>query len=126
MKLKSLAILSLLLLTAVSASAQEATLNAPVARPSESKLTVKRLDLTANQAVISLSVQSSASEEIRYYNLVVPDPSPATASATVSGLVTAIDTARPTETGGVLRRLNFRILGYLFDQGYLPAATLNP
>jgi len=48
------------------------------------------------------------------------------ASASISGLVTAIDTVRATETGGVLRRLNFRILGYLFDQGYLPGVTLAP
>lgn len=119
-------LLSLLLLTAVSASAQEATLNSPVARTSESKLTVKRLDLTASQAVISLSVQDSGSNEIRYYNVVVPDPAPATASASIVGLVTAIDTVRATETGGVLRRLNFRILGYLLDQGYLPGVTLVP
>ena len=120
-------ILSLLLLSLAGlASAQEATLSAPVARPSEAKLTVKRLDLTAVQAVISISVQSSVGDEIRYYNLVVPDPSPATASASISGLVTAIDTVRATETGGVLRRLNFRILGYLFDQGYLPGVTLAP
>lgn len=118
--------ISILLMTAVSASAQEATLNSPVARPSEAKLTVKRLDLTATQAIISISVQTAASEEVRYYNLVVPDPAPSTQSATVVGLVTAIDTVRATETGGVLRRLNFRILGYLLDQGYLPGVTLAP
>lgn len=120
-------ILSILLLSfAGLASAQEASLNSPVARPAEAKLTVKRLDLTASQAVISISVQDSSNNEIRYYNLVVPDPSPSTATATVSGLVTAIDTVRATETGGVLRRLNFRILGYLFDTGYLPGVTLAP
>ena len=119
-------ILSLLILIAASASAQEASLNAPVARPAESKLTVKRLDLTATQAVISLSVMDAASSEIRYYNVTVPDPSPATSTATVAGLVTAIDTVRATETGGVLRRLNFRILGYLLDSGYLPNTTLAP
>lgn len=119
-------ILSLLVLFAVSASAQEATYNTPVTRPSETKLTVKRLDLTASQAIISISVQTAAAEEVRYYNLVVPDSSPATSTATISGLVTAIDTVRATETGGVLRRLNFRILGYLLDTGYLPNVTLAP
>lgn len=120
-------IISLLLLSfAGLASAQEATLNAPVARPAEAKLTVKRLDLTATQAVISISVQDSSNSEIRYFNVVVPDPAPATATSSVAGLVTAIDTVRATETGGVLRRLNFRILGYLFDTGYLPGVTLKP
>lgn len=119
-------IFSLLILIAASASAQEATLNTPVSRPSESKLTVKRLDLTANQAVISLSVMDAASSEIRYYNVAVPDASPATSTATVAGLVTAIDTAAPSETGGVLRRLNFRILTYLQGQGYIPNVTLVP
>ena len=119
-------LLSLLILCAVSASAQEATLNSPVARPAESKLTVKRLDLTANQAVISLSVMDAASSEIRYYNVVVPDASPATSTATVAGLVTAIDTAAPSETGGVLRRLHFRILTYMQGQGYIPNVTLVP
>lgn len=121
------AILSIILLSfAGLASAQEATLNSPVSRPAEAKLTVKRLDLTATQAVISISVQDSTNSEIRYFNVVVPDPAPATATATVNGLVVAIDTVRATETGGVLRRLNFRILGYLFDTGYLPGVTLVP
>lgn len=121
--MRKILILSVLLSFAGLASAQEVTLNTPVARPAESKLTVKRLDLTATQAVI---MQDSGSNEIRYFNVAVPDPSPATSTATITGLVTAIDTARATETGSVLRRLNFRILGYLFDNGYLPGVTLVP
>ena len=124
--MKKSVFLAVLLSVTGLASAQEATLNSPVARPSEAKLTVKRLDLTATQAVISISVQDASNNEIRYFNVVVPDPSPATSTATVPGLVTAIDTVRATETGGVLRRLNFRILGYLFDTGYLQGVTLVP
>ena len=124
--MKKLQIIVAFLAFAGLASAQEATLSAPVARASESKLTVKRLDLTATQAIISLSVQDTGNNEIRYFNVVVPDPAPATAAATVAGLVTAIDTVRATETGGALRKLQFRLLGYLFDQGYLPGVTLQP
>lgn len=104
------------------ASAQEATLSAPVAQPAETKLVIQRIDITAAQIVVSIDVKGPGNEQIRYFNVAVPDA--AHPSASVTGLVTAIDTARPSETGGVLRRLNFRVLGYLADQGLLPAAVV--
>lgn len=112
----------LLLSFAGLASAQEATLSAPVAQPSETKLVIQRIDITAAQIVVSIDVKGPGNEQIRYFNVAVPDQ--AHPSASVTGLVTAIDTARPSETGGVLRRLNFRVLGYLADQGLLPAAVV--
>lgn len=118
--------LSLLILSITGlASAQEATLSAPVPQPAETKFQIQRIDITAAQIVVSIDVKGPGGEQIRYFNVAVPDA--AHPSATVPGLVTAIDTARPTETGGVLRRLQFRVLGYLADQGLLPAAvTLVP
>ena len=115
----------LILLCAGLASAQEATLSAPVAQPAETKLVIQRIDITQAQIIVSIDVKGGGNEQIRYFNVAVPDASHPT--ATVAGLVTAIDTVRATETGGVLRKLNFRVLGYLADQGLLPAAvTLVP
>ena len=115
-----------LVLAASGAFAQEATLPAPVARPSEAKLVTQRIDITATQAVISIDVKGSGNEQIRYYNVVVPDSAPATSTATITGFITALGTARSGETGSALRRFNFRCLGYLFDTGYLPGVTLAP
>jgi len=106
--------------------AQDASLNTPVARASETKLAVKEINIRQVQVVVSLSRQTAASEEISYYNVVIPDPAPATATATVSGYITAIGTARSGETGSALRRFQFRCLGYLLDTGYLPGTTLVP
>ena len=117
-------LLSLLVLTAVSASAQEATLSSPVAQPSEAKLVLQRFDcnFVSNQCVISLNVMDSGkTATIRYFNLVVPDPAHPT--ATFAGILGAAGTTRATETGGAERRANFRVIGYLFDQGYLPQVS---
>lgn len=119
-------LLSLLILFAVSASAQEATLNSPVARPSATKITIKEINIRQTQVVVSISTQTAAGEETKYSNLVIPDSSPATSTATVVGFITAFDTVRATETGSALRRFQFRVLGYLFDTGYLPGVTLVP
>lgn len=110
-------ILILLLAFAGSASAQEATLNAPVAHPAEAKYTVKEVVLTAAQVIVSIQVKGSGNEDIRYFNVVDPD---------TAAFFTALDTVRPTETGGVLRRANFRILGRLLDAGIISGVTLVP
>jgi len=112
-------LLSLLLL-AGSVSAQQATLNSPVTRPAEDHYKLNRFDcnFVTNVCVVSLDVKDiSDSTTIRYFNLVVPDP--AHAGATFPGILSAAGTTRATETGGAERRANFRIVGYLFDQGYL-------
>lgn len=104
--------------------AQEATLTTPVTRTSEAKQTVRTLNITQAQATIEVSIQDSSNAEIRVATYVVPDA--ARPTATVAGVLTALDTARSGETGGAMRRANFRILGFLQDNGYLPAATLVP
>jgi hypothetical protein len=73
-----------------------------------------------------VSVQDTGSNEIRYFNMVIPDGS--VPSATVSGFVSALITVRATETGTDVRKANFRALGYFKDQGFaaLSTATLVP
>lgn len=122
--MKKLLIAALLL--SAPAFAQDASLNTPVTRPSETKLVIKEIGITATQVVVALNVQTAAREDVRYYNVVVPNSAPATQSATVVGFITALGTARAGETGGALRRFQFRCLGYLFDNGYLPGVTLQP
>lgn len=105
------------------------TLTTPVTRTSEAKYLVRELCVYARPnespyATIAVSVQDSSNNEIRYFNAVIPDT--AHASATVAGLFTALDTVRASEPAGALARANFRVLGYLLDQGYFPAGTLNP
>jgi hypothetical protein len=118
----------LLVLPAASVGAQDATLTAPVARASEAKYKIKTFNVVAavgqNVVQVELSVQDASNNEIRSFFVAIPDS--AHPSATFAGLVTAMMTIRATETGIDPRKMSFRILGYLFDNGYLPAATLTP
>lgn len=116
--------LSLLLLLSGVASAQEATLNTPVTPPAEAKYTVSSLFLNANGAVIVVEVKTSGNAVVRTFNVDVP--SAAHPSATVPGIFSALDTAVPGETGGILRRANARLLKFAIDNGYLPGVTLVP
>jgi hypothetical protein len=119
-----LAIAAVLVALAVPlAVAQEATINAPAARPAEAKYTVEVIQMTASDWYVLVSVKDASNNEIRKAAF---GDDPAHPTATVSALLTAIDTVRTSETGTVLRRANFRILGFLVDQGYLVGVTLVP
>lgn len=121
---RTIQVIALLLVFSGLASAQDASLSSPVAQPSEAKLVLQRFDcnFAANQCVISLNVMDSGKTTvIRYFNLVVPDTAHPT--ATFAGILGAAGTTRATETGGAERRANFRIIGYLFDRGYLPQVS---
>jgi glutamine synthetase len=111
-----------------SLAAQEAGLSSPVARTSEAKHKLRSfLGVTgggANSVQCDISVQDSSNVEIRTYTAVVPDPAHPT--ATFSGMCTAMMTVRATETGTDPRKLAFRVLGYLSDNGYFPPSTLTP
>lgn len=104
----------------------EATLNSPVPRTSEAKyaLRVVVLDFANNAGHIEALVQDATNAEIRRVSYHVPDA--AFPSATWPGLLSALGTARSGETGGAERRGNFRILGFLSDNGYLSGVTLVP
>lgn len=117
--LKKLAILIAVLFIATSLSAQEATLNTPVtftARTPKAKIVVDSLTITATTARIDVIVKDSANADIERIQYNIPDV--AFPSATVPGVFTALDTIRAGETGTVLRRANFRLLGFLQDNGF--------
>ena len=118
------------LLLAGSVSAQQATLNSPVSRTSEDNYKIAELFIRGNaggqtaQVLLAVSVQDSGGNEIRRFNVSIPDSTHAGAS--VSGFVTALITVRATETGTDVRKANFRALGYFSDQGYFSGVTLVP
>lgn len=108
--------------------AQELTLTTPVTYPSETKYRIRKIFQDATSALvqttIEISAQSSGGAEIRYFNVSIP--SPACGSATSATLETASTTARAGEPAGALARAQYRILGYLSDNGCgFPAHTLN-
>lgn len=125
---KLLAIVAVLItLAAVHASAQQATFSAPITRPAEDNLRAESLYLTRDAGgrwEIQVSVRDSAGVEIRRLSYSGPDA--AHPGATVLALITAYATPRAGETGGLARRLDFRLLGFLADQGYVSAVTLVP
>ena len=100
----------LLLALSTTASAQEATLNAPEVLPSPaavSRLVVAEVLLTRSGGSVTVEFQAGTTpRRARTY---------AIAAGEMASFVTAIDTARSGETGGVARRFNFRVLGWLVD-----------
>jgi hypothetical protein len=115
-----------LLFVALLSSAQTATYNTPVSRSSETKIIVTNFHVLRDCAcaTIDLEVQDSNGVVIRPQSVGIPDPNIPTAS--LVGLTAAMETVRATETGNAIRKMNFRILGYLSDQGYLSGVTVNP
>lgn len=111
------------------AFAQEASLTSPVARTSEAKYKIRSFVVVnppggTASAAIDVSVQDSSNNEIRVASFSIPDSTHP--GATVGGLVTAMMTVRATETGTDARKMQFRVLGYFFDQGYFPVSSLAP
>jgi len=107
----------------------EVSLTTPVSHASEAKYRIREFLTLARPndlitCTICISVQDSGNNEIRYFSVIVPDSAHPTAN--VAGVYTALDTVRAGETGGVLLKANYRVLGYLLDNGYFPPATLVP
>jgi hypothetical protein len=123
---KLIPILIVGLLGLANGFAQEITLTAPVVRNSGTKYTITLFVVSTTPATanIEIALKDAGNVEISRVMNVIPDP--AHAGATVAGLVTAMVTVRATETGSDVRKMQFRVLGYLNDQGYLPAGTLTP
>ena len=109
--------LTFALVLATVALAQEATLQTPVPRPSEAKYRVHEVAINAGGVIVTLQVRDSSESPIRNVEVIDSD---------ASAFLTAMDTVRPTETGGVLRRMNFRILGRLADASLISGVTLVP
>ena len=119
-------LIPLLFLLAPLAVGQEATLSSPVSRSSEAKYVINFFQIVRSPLIanINVSVQDSSNNEIRTFNVTVPGGT--CPNATVGGLGTAMITVRATETGADLRKLNFRVLGYLSDQSCISGVTLAP
>jgi hypothetical protein len=112
---------------ALVANAQEASLNTPLARPAEAKYVLSNtyINFAANTAVIAFDVKDAGGTiTIRSFSVNVP--ASAQPSATFANFLVAIGTARVGEVGGAERRANFRIIGYLLDNGYIAGVTLVP
>jgi hypothetical protein len=117
----------LLVLLAAPLFAQQATLNTPVVRNPEHNLRAETLYITRDLGgrwEVQVSVRDSAGEEIR--RVVYSGPDAAHPGATALAIATAYTTARAGETGTLPRRLDFRLLGFLSDQGYIANVTLVP
>lgn len=127
--MKKLIPLVVLLTVAVGAFvlAQDASLTTPVTRTSETKYVVGQvfLDFTANVGYVETIVRDAGNNEIRRVRVQAPGSACST-PPTWTGLLNAMGTARGGETGVPERRGHFRILGYLSDNGCLPASTINP
>lgn len=108
----------------------DASLNTPVPHPAEARYVIREFNVynpfTGSPSAITLVgvLDSGSTVEIRKFTTVVPDA--AHASATFSGLCTAMQTARSGEPAGSAGRLQYRILGFLIDHSYFPPVTLNP
>lgn len=120
---KLLLSLSLLLLAGF-ASAQDAPLTAPVARPAETTLKIGRVDISdAPYVLIQINVIGDDGSVLRYYNVSVPSQAgddAAHPTASIAGFLNVFLASQPGETGGIARRANFRVLTWLKNEGYLP------
>lgn len=118
-------ILTLLILSLAGlASAQEAPLAAPIAKASETKKVVGRVDLSRSPlyALVQINVLDANGDISRYYNVDIPKQAggdAAHASASVVTFLNAIMSSAAGETGSIARRFDFRDLKYLKDNGYL-------
>lgn len=113
---KLMQVFCLVLLGSV-ALAQQAALQTPVPRTSEAKYVVQEFSVSQTQAMVTIQVRDAAEATIRTFDVIDTD---------ATAFLTAMDTVRATETGGVLRRMNFRILGRLADAGRISGVTLVP
>lgn len=104
--------------------AQQATLPAPLARASEDNRQVVSYYATSDaggrwEAIVA--VRDNVSNEIRRESYSGPDVTHP--SATAAAFNTAVINVRATETGTDVRKVRFRITGFLKDQSYDPFTT---
>lgn len=92
------------------ADAQQFNLTTPET-VSATNAQVQQLVLTRTVALVTVEFQAADTTVKRTKEYSTSN------AAELASFVTAIETVRATETGGVGRKLNFRILGWLFDNG---------
>jgi len=114
-------------LFALPIMAQQATINAPAARSAETKILVTEMRFSRDCvcAAVIVEYQDATSAATRQQRFDIP-ADPANPSTELQTFLAAIETTRATETGIASRKMNFRVLGYLFDSGRLSGVTLVP
>lgn len=110
--MRYLAILALLLGLAAPSYAQQATLTTPET-VAATKLVVIEINVARDNAGATVQFQTSADAVKRTATFGT------SSQAELVSFVTAMGTARSGETGGALRRMQFRVLGWLVDNGKL-------
>ena len=117
--MKRLTFSLLAVLLAGVALGQQANLVTPI---SVTKVVVNRFSVRADCscAEVSIDYQSTTAtngtDSFRF----------SAGDGTLASFLTAIGSARTGETGSSARRMNFRILGFLSDNGLLTGVTLTP
>lgn len=100
------------------------TLATPIPLPSKAKYVVDSLLIRRSGPMVSVEIMvqdSGGTADLERITVNIP-----TGTATVNGFLGALLSPRSGETGSNGRKVNFRALGYLVDQGLLPPGTLNP
>jgi hypothetical protein len=119
-------ILLTLIFAALPIFGQQATLNTPISRASEHHVVI--VDFSVKRdcacAYIVAEWQDASNNATHQQTFNVPDPN--IPALTLQGLVGAMLTTRATETGINTRKMQFRVLGYLSDNGAMPGVTLAP
>lgn len=118
----------LILLVAVPLMAQQATFNSQVTRPAEDNFRAISYMATRDgggrwEVVVGV-FDTTGNTEIRRVTFSGPDV--LHPSATALAFLTAQMNARSGETGGNVRRMDFRVLGFLADNSYISNVTLAP
>jgi len=131
-------LLIFMLLAASMASAQDKALTTPVTFSTATKIKIDQFAFDRIGGTVSIRIvyQTAGDVDVPAANLppstltkfLIPSAagSPCTSATTLAGLAGAMNATRSGETGGAARIQQFRIVGYLSDQGCLPAGTLNP
>lgn len=107
----------------------QATLPAPIPGPVEDNYKVAEIHIRGNQGsdtprvIVVVSVQDPSGIEIRRFDVYVPQ-TPDNPSSNVIGFLQAMASPRAGEVAPLPRKLNFRVLGYLYDTGYFPGLNL--
>lgn len=114
MRYLAAALFTLLVLAAPAAWAQEATLTTPEVLPSPeavTRLVVSEFMVSRTGGYVTVEFRgASAARRTRTYPI---------AAGELASFATALDTAvgapKPAETGGILRRMSYRVICWLLD-----------
>lgn len=133
-----LVLIALLLGIAPLAHAQQATLTAPinvtvptgttqVVQATHAIVTDVQESRDSANVTIVVAQRDSGGNVLRRLSIVIPDAGSSCPTATVQGFENARSTARSGEQANAgARTQNFRVLGYLLDQGCISGVTLVP